>query len=155
MISPAKPSSISWLEDRRHEIDTRSVLTRCCSLTHRCSRGLGLAQLHRLDAPLGDRTGNQNPVGRICDQKVRSVERFSGDLQTPVDLRLRLAHVFLGALLGALALLRGRPVLAPYTSRSSNTNLPSLMSSLACSYARRLSVTAMDILLFESLRILF
>jgi hypothetical protein len=43
----------------------------------------GLAQLHRLDAPLGDRTGN---------------------LQTPVDLRLRLAHVFVGALLSALAL---------------------------------------------------
>src|SRR3982075_4004867 len=39
-----------------------------------------------------------------------------------------------------------------HASRSSNTNLPSSMSSLACSCARRLSVTAMDILLFQSLR---
>jgi hypothetical protein len=106
VISPARPSSMSWIENVRPPPPYRCSisLTRCCSLTHRCSRGLGLAQLHRLDAPLGDRTGNQNPVGRICDQKVRSVERFSGDLQTPVDLRLRLARVFLGALLGALAL---------------------------------------------------
>jgi hypothetical protein len=42
-----------------------------------------------------------------------------------------------------------------HASRSSNTNRPSLMNSLACSNARRLSVTAMDVLLLESLRIQF
>src|SRR3979490_2251454 len=95
---------------------------------------LGLAEVHGLNASLGDRAGNQARIGRMGGRKFRSIARFAGDLQAPVNSWLRLAHVLLG-LGGGSA--HGQISMAPARRKARiSVRLPSSILNALCSRGR-------------------
>src|SRR4051812_28959019 len=55
-----------------------------------------VAQIHGHDPSFGDRTGHQKRVGRILDDKIRSVASLAGYLEAAVQPRFGIAHVVQG-----------------------------------------------------------